>query len=288
MKKQKEQGRKGLVFDSEKISSPPIFAGFEMVKDTGEFLIRNLEDGSVFKWIFVEKLKANGIYGPFKGVHKAGRRNFQGTVFNCFNHQEKRGYYETLQEPFIECIEKYGGFYISIARAHMTDQSTIQFLPKGDIVDCITIEYAEAKAEVYSKANTEFSSYLPCGAAMDCVYEEVFERFYEEVRKAQRSDETFYKAWNRLQEEKMREHQKGAIYGMFELICAGELTSERFNDASAATRRGDSAHGLYLIANSEDEKTDMTASFPAGYRNFCYTMHGGFRNLGYRVMLLPK
>lgn len=287
MRKQEEQGR-NLVFDSRKNQSPPIFAGFERVEDASEFLIRNLADGSIFKWIFVEKLKTNGIYGPFKGRHKANRRNFHGTVFNCFAHQEGRGYYETMQEPFMECIEKYGGFYISIARAHMTEQNTIQFLPKGDLVDCITIEYAEAKAEVYSKTNTEFSAYLPCGAAMDCVYEEVFERFYKEVKKARRPNETLYEAWNRIQEEKMREHQKNGIYGMFELICAGELTSERFNDASAATRRGDGAHGLYLIADMEDEKTDMTASFPAGNRNFCYTMHGGFRNLGYRVMLLPK
>ena len=94
----------------EVVTTPPVFTGFEVyANNENGFFIINTADGSIFKWIDVEALECNGVYYGEKRRSKGGRRNFEGTVFNCFeNRATSKGYFETTDYAFKQCIKKYG------------------------------------------------------------------------------------------------------------------------------------------------------------------------------------
>ena len=169
------------------LTSPPVFSGFEILKTDSEgFFIINPTDGSIFKWINTNALKCNGKFDDKKGFFKNGRRNFEGYIWNFFNdssngHPE---YVESDDFSFKAATQMFGGFYISAYRARMDKEGNLFFADNGPTLDCINFAVANNNAKLYADTfaiNKEFISALPCGAAMDCVSEEIYERFEKEV-----------------------------------------------------------------------------------------------------------
>lgn len=270
-------------------TKPPVFKGFTEIPGNGNgFFIQNKEDQSIFKWINVDNLICNGIFYPknsSKTIHsKGGRRSFGGDIFP---DNLETGYQETDDSDFKQCIKNFGGFYIAVTRARRNGLGKLTF-SSGSLIDLITYPDALKSARNYMKKNEEFVSSLPCGAAMDCIFEEIFERFRLEVQHIRREDELEYDAWNRYEKEVRKQIQTHGIYGLEDLICSGngEYNSEIFESSTMIATRCNGAHGLYLIADSNRQKENiLNASFPAAARNFTTSFECYDR--GYRVMLLP-
>lgn len=272
-------------------STPPIFTGFEKFahNDDGFFII-NPADGSIFKWIDVEALESNGQFYKRRRFSKGGRRNFSGTVFNCFNHVYGKGYYESDDTHFKKCVEKYGGFYIAICRARINTFGSISFSRKGEPVTLIDSSTAKREAKKYAAkfaVNNEFISRVPCGAAFDCVFESIFERFRKEVMDFKEPDELAYDAWNRYEATVREKFLRQGVYGMFDFFYGSDITSEYYGSKYCSVYRSGLAYGLNLIAHNEREKRDLTASFPLGHRNFT-SASAKWIDHGYRIVLLPK
>ena len=270
-------------------TKPPVFKGFTEIPGNGNgFFIQNKEDQSIFKWINVDNLICNGIFYPknsSKTIHSKGdRRSFGGDIFP---DNLETGYQETDDSDFKQCIKNFGGFYIAVTRARRNGLGKLTF-SSGSLIDLITYPDALKSARNYMKKNEEFVSSLPCGAAMDCIFEEIFERFRLEVQHIRREDELEYDAWNRYKKEVRKQIQTHGIYGLEDLICSGngEYNSEIFESSTMIATRCNGAHGLYLIADSNRQKENiLNASFPAAARNFTTSFECYDR--GYRVMLLP-
>lgn len=271
-------------------TKPPVFKGFTEIPGNGNgFFIQNKEDQSIFKWINVDNLICNGIFYPKKSSKtirsKGGRRNFGGDIFP---NDLKTEYKETDDSNFKQCIETFGGFYIAITRARRNSLGKLTF-SEGSLIDLITYPEAQKSAQNYMKGHDEeFVSSLPCGAAIDCIFEEIFERFRFEVQRIRKEDELEYDAWNRYEKEVRKQLQIHGIYGLEDLICSGsgEYTSEIFESFTMIATRCSGANGLYLIADSNRQKQNiLNVSFPAAARNFTTSFECYDR--GYRVMLLP-
>lgn len=286
-----------LNIETQKQKLPPVFTGFEVyAHNENGFFIINPKDGSIFKWIDVESLEENGVYYGEKKTSKGGRRNFGGTVFNCFRtNTSGKGYYETQDQQFKNCIKKFGGFYMATCKARNLDEENITFsLPHQKPLGWISHNEAVYAAKTYYKKyakltdrKREFKSFIPCGAAYDCMYEEIFERFKAEVMAVKEPDELPFDAWNRYEETKREDFFSNGVYGIHDLMCAGhEACTEFYANYMTCTYRTGLAHGLYLISHTPKEKTDFTASFPLGERN--YTVPDAkWKSHGYRIMLLP-
>ena len=279
-------------------STPPVFTGFEIyANNENGFFIINPADGSIFKWIDVNSLECNGVYYGEKKKSKGGRRNFKGTVFNCFeNRSTSKGYFETADSAFKQCIKKYGGFYMAAYKAKLHQNDVVTFTEDGPILEMVStleaLEEAPLYAKEYSKINNrrrEFTSSIPCGAAYDCMFEEIFERFKKEVEAIKKPHELPYDAWNRLEKERRESFYLNGVYGMFDLFSdsGSEACSEFFGSTYCSSYRCGLAYGLYLISRTEQEKHNLTASFPLGDRNFTVA-EAKWKNHGYRIMLLPK
>lgn len=286
-----------LNMETETKKLPPIFTGFELyAHNENGFFIINPADGSIFKWIDVDSLEENGVYDGQKKKSKGGRRNFQGTVFNCFDNRfGHKGYYETQDRQFRECIKKFGGFYMATCKARKLDDKKITFsMPHRIPLDMIShynaVEAANKYYKKHAKLNSgkrEFKSFIPCGAAYDCMYEEIFERFRDEVMAVKQPDELPYDAWNRYEETRRNDLFKNGVYGIFDLFSAGnETCTEFYANHMNSSYRGGLCHGLYLISDRKEEKIKLTASFPLGHRNFTVP-EAEWRYHGYRIMLLP-
>ncbi|MDE5830407.1 MAG: hypothetical protein K2H53_01640, partial [Clostridia bacterium] len=269
-------------------SIPPIPKHFKIfARNENGFFIINERDQSVFKWIDPEKLECNGIDGKGK-LSRSGRRNFQGMPFHA--DFSAKGYYESNDSGFKKSIKDFGGYYVSVWKARKNGINDIaSFSGDGEIVDLITFPEAKEQAESYAKQyaeNGEFISEVPCGAAMDCVFEEIFERFYKELLKI--GNETEYEAWNRYAELKRNDFMTNGIYGIYDLIGSGEeMTSEGQTNIElmVAVRCGE--RGLDLIAHNERYQTPRKAYFALGHRNFKaseYRVH----ECGYRIVLFPQ
>lgn len=272
-------------------STPPIFTGFEKYahNDDGFFIINTL-DGSIFKWIDVESLESNGKFYKHKRFSKGGRRNFSGTVFNCFEHGCGKGYYESDDTPFRKCVQKYGGFYIAICRARKNGSEIPCFIRDSKPVTLIEASKAQKEAKKYGAkyaVNNEFISRIPCGAAFDCVFESIFERFKEEVMAIKEPDELAYDAWNRYEPSLRDRFLQHGVYGIFDLFYGSDITSEYYGSEICSVYRSGLAHGLYLIADCEADKRNLTASFPLGHRNFT-SASAKWIDHGYRIVLLPN
>lgn len=270
---------------------PPIFTGFTLFKeDEDGFFIQNTSDGSIFKWIDVDSLEPNGKFFNEVKFSKGGRRNFQGTVFSCFRKTDGKGYYETDDKTFKSCVKKFGGFYVAISRARKDSRGNVSFAAKNQMVNMITLSSAKSKAEEYSEKyaqNNEFISKLPCGAAFDCIFESIYEHFRAEVMAVKEEDELAYDAWNRYEKiVRSKFHRKG-VYGLFDLFQGSDITTEVYDSFFCRVYRCGLAHGLYLISDCEQEKLDLTASFPLGDRNFT-AADAKWVDHGYRIVLLPQ
>lgn len=284
--------------ETETKKHPPIFTGFELYTHNEDgFFIINPKDGSIFKWIDVESLEENGVYDGEKKKSKGGRRNFQGTVFNCLdNHFNHKGYHETQDWQFKQCIKKFGGFYMATCKARKLDDENVTFsmphqIPLGMISHYSAVEAANKYYKKYAKLNgrkREFKSFIPCGAAYDCMFEEIFERFKAEVMAVKQPDELPFDAWNRHEETRREFFWENGVYGIFDLFSAGnETCTEFYANNMNSTYRGGIAHGLYLHDSGiQKEKIELTASFPLGHRNFTVP-DAEWRYHGYRIMLLP-
>ena len=276
------------------IATPPVFTGFEVFKNDSEgFFIINPADGSIFKWIDITTLKRNGKFEGKKRYYQAGRRNFEGNVFNCFREVDpsRPGYVETDDAKFRECTRHFGGFYVAAYRARTNFEEIISYSGKGTAVQLVTFCEAKQNAQKYATEYAkggEFISALPCGAAIDCVSEEIYERFEQEVLKVKLPVESMYDAWNRYEKEVRNNFRQNGIYGIHDLIFAGpEITSEAFNNINhqCAVRGG--ARGLFLISHYDFEKEMMDCYFEIGHRNFIAS-NAQFYNYGHRVVLLPQ
>lgn len=275
-----------------KRAKPPVFTGFKVYKnDENGFFIINTKDGSIFKWIDVTSLKCNGIFDGYKRHYRSGRRNFEGFIWNIFRDKNRIEYVESDVKNFQRATRFFGGFYISVYRARLNKEREIAYLPVGPTVDVIKFATAKENAEMYSQKfskNNDFISALPCGAAMDCVSEEIYERFEQEVLNVKAEDESMYDAWNRHAKEVHADFKKNGIYGIHDLIYPGpEITSEAFSDIryQCAVRGG--ARGLFLISYHQFEKDMMDCYFEIGHRNFIST-EAEFYDYGYRIVLLPQ
>ena len=132
-----------------------------------------------------------------KELVKGGRRNWEGRMWNSF--REGESYCETDDAEYRKCVENFGEFYCAISRAAIDDLSEkVNFRNKGTYkVNLITYVQAKKDAAEYTNTyakNNDFISCLPCGAAMDCVFEEIYECFEKEVESIQKNDESKYDA----------------------------------------------------------------------------------------------
>lgn len=275
-----------------KRAKPPVFAGFKVYKnDENGFFIINNKDGSIFKWIDVRSLKCNGVFEGYQRHYRSGRRNFEGYVSSIFRDKNRIEYVESDVKNFQKATRLFGGFYISVSRARYNSEREIAYLPFGPTVDLINFATAKENAEMYSQKyskKNDFISALPCGAAMDCVSEEIYERFEKEVLEVKKEDESMYDAWNRHSDEVHADFRKNGIYGIRDLIFPGaEITSESFSDIKyqCAVRGG--ARGMFLISYYDFEKEMMDCYFEIGHRNFIST-RAEFEDYGYRIVLLPQ
>lgn len=289
--------QKQLNMETETKKHPPIFTGFELYAHNEDgFFIINPADGSIFKWINVENLEENGVYYGEKKKSKGGRRNFEGTVFHCFKmHTTGKGYHETQDWQFKQCIKKFGGFYMATCKARKLDDKTVTFsmphrIPLNMISHYSAVKAANEYYKKYAKTNNrkrEFKSFIPCGAAYDCMFEEIFERFKAEVMAVKQPDELPYDAWNRYEKTRRKFFWDNGVYGIYDLFSSGnETCTEFYGGELTSTYRCGLAHGLYLISDREEEKIELTASFPLGHRNFTVA-DAEWIDHGYRIMLLP-
>lgn len=269
------------------LEEPPVFSGFIEIPGNGDgFFIENLRDGSIFKWIDIKMLLCNGIYYKQKRHSRGGRRNFSGKIFP---DDLKNEYYETDDTRFKKCIKNFGGFYISISRAKRNEQGLLNY-SAGKLINMISLPAAEELAQNYAHyaGNNEFVSCLPCGAAMDCMFEDVFERFRIEVSFIRKDGESEYEAWNRHENEIRSQLLEKGVYGMYDLFSSGrEYTSEFFKNSCMVAVRCGRSHGLYLIDYSKNPDVE-SADFVAASRNFTsHFQEDGYLDLGYRIVLLP-
>lgn len=285
--------RNGENSQAEKLNSkayePPIPLGFEIYeKNENGFFVINSKDESIFKWMNPDTLLCNGV--DKKGnMTKSGRRDFSGREFP--KEFDNEHFYETSDTQFMRCIKAFGGYYISIWKARREESNHVNFAGKGDVVDLITYEEAKKQAQRYAKIYAKydnFSSNIPCGAAMDCVFEEIFERFEKEVMLLKKAGEKAYDVWNRHAEEMRKEFLMNGIYGMYDLIGKGiEMTSEGYMDIKSMVSHRCGQRGLGLISYHNNYKNLRDASFVLGDRNFKasdFKVYG----CGYRLVLFPK
>lgn len=276
-----------LSFSTRKPLIPAHFEAFEDSEDG--FFIINQRDESIFKWIYTEKLECNGIDDNGE-LSRSGRRNFDGTIFP--SDFGPKGYYESNNSHFKKCIMDFGGFYIATSKARKIDKENIvNFSGDGKIVDCITFSYAKAEAEGYAKnyaENGEFITEVPCGAAMDCVFEDIFERFYKEVQSLKKHYRTEYAAWNDYAKQKEKDFISKGIYGMHDLIGVGdEMTSEGYGDINKLLSVRCGNIGIELIKYSNRNITPKSTAFALGHRNYKVSDYEVI-GCGYRIVLLPQ
>ena len=248
----------------ENIMRPPVPINFEIYVhiQNGTF-IRNIYDGKIFKWISTSDLAPNGIdrngdYSQF------GRRSFSKlnstTELNCFEDIES--------DIFEEVVKKYGGFYISIEK-----------FP--------TCHKKEAKhnAQKYMQKAVDAVSSLPSGEAFDCLFEHIYEKFYNYVSENKKPNETLYTAWNRIAKEQEANFYSNGIYGINGLIDGrNEHTSEEIIGEEYCAYRGAFGMNLYTYT-PETAINPEDALWALGYRKFCENPYAFF---GYRIMILPK
>ncbi len=277
-----------------KTSTPPVFKGFEVCKnDSDGFFIKNTADGSIFKWIDITKLKCNGKFDGQNCFSQAGRRNFQGHIWNCFNtNDHSRGYVETDDKNFRKSTEQFGGFYLAAYRAtHVSYSDIFAFVSQGRKVDMITFNTAKRNAAIYARKfakQKEFISALPCGAAIDCFAEDVYERLEKEVLEVKEPKEKMYHAWNRYSKEILPRLKENGIYGVHDFISSGaEITSEAYDDIRYQCVIRGGARGVFLISYYESEINNMECYFEVGERNFI-SSNIQFIDHGYRIVLLPQ
>ena len=102
-----------------------------------------------------------------------------------------------------------------------------------------------------------------------------------------RDDELPYDAWNRYEKSVRSKFRRNGVYGILDLFDGADITTEVFDSFYHRVYRCGLAHGLYLISDREQEKIDLTASFPLGHRNFTVA-DATWVDHGYRVVLLPQ
>ena len=147
---------------------PKIPKGFEYVngKWKSGFIIRRQEDGSLFVWIPVAGLQANGILGG-KQSSRFGRRNFMGDEFG------KKGFHEeidrTVYEQFVS-VRKYGGFWTSCFDISVSEDRKAQS-KQGFMPWALSYEDAKYYSRAYCEDNEEISSHLMYGVEYDTISE---------------------------------------------------------------------------------------------------------------------
>ncbi len=292
MKKSVTKKRKEFNSSKKKLNSskhPPVFDGFTILKDNPEgFFIMNTEDGSIFKWIDVSSLQVDNDPVTGDSKPKYCRRNFEGIFNDCLNPRNyvRRGYYETDDSKFKDTVKKYGGFYIAVYKARFNDFGKVGFSGVGLLADELIFYEAKLFAKNYAKryGKKQFISCLPCGAAMDCVFQHIFQTFEDEVLDHMEEDETEYDAWNRI--AKQYDFSNG-IYGLHDFIANGpEFTTEAFENKKYHIVIRGGRRGLFLISDNDYEKERMEAFFELGHRTFIST-ESRPEGCGYRVVLLP-
>ena len=274
-----------LELSSNTIPIPKPFLSYN--KDQELFIV-NPEDKSVFKWIqVIGALKPNGITDKTKTEY--GRRNYNGIFEAKF---DRENYRETSDLEFRNCIKKYGGFYISVYKARYESEDHISYAGTGSIVDRINYSKAREIATSYMVnhfSNKDFITDLPCGAAMDCIYEAAFELLEKEVLEKQLPGERKYYAWNRI--AKSKDYRQSGVMGIHDFFTGeAEITTEAFTRANYHVVVRDGNRGLFSICYSDYEK-DMFDSgriihFELGQRNFI-SKEAEFSGYGFRLMLLP-
>ena len=147
---------------------------------------------------------------------------------------------------------------MATCKARKLDDKKITFsMPHRIPLDMIShynaVEAANKYYKKHAKLNSgkrEFKSFIPCGAAYDCMYEEIFERFRDEVMAVKQPDELPYDAWNRYEETRRNDLFKNGVYGIFDLFSAGnETCTEFYANHMNSSYRGGLCHGLYLISD---------------------------------------
>ena len=271
----------------------PVPEGFEIYLNEPEnFVIRNTEDNSLFKWVNITNLLSNGITGA-KKTTKYGRRSFTGNgIFASEFNDDK--YHETSDANFKKCVKKYSGYYLSVYRARYDSDGNVSYSGEGTMVDCIQATDAKKIARKYMRKyhkSRTFTTDLPCGAAYDCFFEYAYEHFEKEVLANIKDGERKYDAWN--QYEKSVSFSEKGVYGFQDFIYGGcEISSEAFSCAkyNAVVRGG--SRGLFLISYNnweirQFEEDKCRVYFELGERNFIST-RVKFEGYGFRIVLLPK
>jgi hypothetical protein len=266
----------------------PIPQNFKCFQENQDLFIVNPKDGSIFKWVqVIGVLKPNGLTGKRKTEY--GRRSFDGIFESKFDNNN---YHETCDSKFKHCIKKYGGFYISVYKARYDENGKITYAGNGILVDRIKYDKARKIATRYMfnpDSTRDYTTDLPCGAAMDCISEYAFELLEKEVLEEMLPGERKADAWNRISKTK-NFHQTG-VYGIQDFFTGyAELTTEAYASAKyhVAVRNG--SRGLFTICYNDYEKTLFETGraiyFELGHRNFI-AKEAEFIGFGFRLMLLP-
>lgn len=266
----------------------PIPRNFRWFQEENDLFIVNQEDGSIFKWIqVIGNLRKNGLTEGIKTEY--GRRNFDGIFESKFNDNY---FHETCDHKFKECIKRYGGFYISVYKARYEKDERITYAGIGILVNSIKYDNAKKIATNYMlkyRASNNYTTDLPCGAAMDCIYEYAFEMLEKEVLKKMLPGERKADAWNRI--SKAKRYEEIGVYGIQDLLTGeAELTTETYASEKCHVAVRNGTRGLFTICNDDYEKqmfeTGEAIYFELGCRNFI-SRDAAFFGYGFRLMLLP-
>ena len=247
----------------ESIMKPPVPINFETYVhiQNGTF-IRNIYDGKILNWISTLDLAPNGIDRNGNNS-QFGRRSFgqfnSATEFNCFEDIES--------ESFEYVVKRYGGFYISVEKFPPCDKKN-----------------AKHYAQKYMQTAVDAVSTLPSGEAFDCLFEHIYEEFYNYVLKHKKNEETLFAAWNRISKEQEDNFYVNGIYGIKGLIDGrNEHTSEEIPGGEYCVYRGESRMSLFTYT-PETTINPEDAFWFLGRREFCENFYSYF---GYRIMILP-
>ena len=234
---------------------PPIPKGFERVdrRNFGAFTIRNIEDGSEFCWIPVEKLPGNGTRNSYSMNQKFGRR--------CFETEDDSNYQtytfcDNIPKNCVRMVNESGGFYLS---AYVAGRENANIVFKSGYKPLVLKDYKIQHAcEGYAKNIDGVKSMVPSGAVYDCLFSFIMTQM--------NSRDVLENSLKWLSKRNGFTGDKGTSwYGFFDLGKIGEITTE-YNNKSIVIRCEKKA----IAARSLRRSQCITCDDKRGFRCVLY------------------
>lgn len=265
---------KAIITCSNACAHPPILEGYKHITgcwDTG-FVIKRISDGSMFTWVPVEYLSANGTIDGEVYNEKFGRRNYRN---DHFSHE---GFHEDVTAELLaqrESIRKYGGFYIS---TYNISKNKITGAPQSVkiAIPWTKISLDEAKKIAESMEDRKgIKSHLVYGAEYDSVLEWFLKteaRTYEAV--AEDSGE-----WGH--------YKVPSNYPDMAFVTGASRawrTNNIFDFAGNVKEMTQEKYGSNLCTVRGGDFREISCGSPAARRSMIY-INDGLQPIGFRVAL---